>query len=194
VQCAAVDGASPYADALASGCAGTYQINQPQTCPDPTDPNNNPIDCVTPNTGNVTNQVGSGLNQRILGDPKASTCTATNHWANYPNFSASDPRVVTVFVTPYGSFGGSGSSTQFPIQLFAAFYITGWSGQGNGFSDPCPVWNGSGPAPDGYNDPTPAGTVVGHFISYVNTLNTNAGGGTACVPNSLGECVAVLTR
>ena len=194
VQCSAVNGGSTYADQLASGCDGTYQINQPLTCPDPTDPNNNPIDCVNPNTGNVTNQVAKGLNQRILQGTKPSTCTAPNHWAAYPNIAANDPRVVTVFVTPYGSFGGSGSSQQFPIQYFAAFYITGWADNGNGFNDPCPVWSGSGPAPDGYNDQAAGGTVVGHFISYVNTLNTNAGGGTACVPNSLGECVAVLTR
>jgi hypothetical protein len=89
-------------------------------------------------------------------------------------------------VTPFGSFGGNGGAgAPFPIQYFAAFYITGWQATGNGFSNPC---QGNG------DDPAAGGTIVGHFINYVNTLNTGGTGSSACVPNSINECIAVLTR
>jgi hypothetical protein len=185
VNCGAVNGGSTYADSLASGCVGQYQVNQPLTCPDPTDSGNNPIDCLTPSTGNKQNQVAKGINQRVLGSSTATTCTSPNHWSSFPNLAANDPRIVGLFVTPYGSFGGSGSSTDYPIETFAAFYITGWQASGNGFSNPC---QGNG------DDTAQAGTIVGHFIKYINTLNTGSSGGTSCVLNSVGECVAVLTR
>jgi hypothetical protein len=185
VACNAVNGGSTYADELASGCAGSYQINLPLVCPDPTDPSNNPIDCLGPATGNKQNQVAKGMNQRVLGSTKPASCTSPNHWSSFPNISASDPRVVTLFVTPYGSFGGNGGSSSYPIETFAAFYVTGWQDSGNGFNNPC---QGNG------DDPAQPGTIVGHFIKYINTLNTGSSGGTNCVLNSVGECVAVLTR
>jgi hypothetical protein len=92
---------------------------------------------------------------------------------------------VTVFITPDGSFGGSGHSQQFPISDFAAFYITGWADKGGGFNNPC---QGNG------DDTAQPGTLVGHFIKYINTLDTGGGGTSMCVPNSLGQCIAVLTR
>jgi hypothetical protein len=93
--------------------------------------------------------------------------------------------VVELFVTPYGSFTGSGGSSLFPIADFAAFYVTGWQDNGNGFNNPC---QGNG------DDTAAGGTIVGHFIRYINTLNTNNGGGSACVLSSLDACVTVLTR
>jgi hypothetical protein len=181
VSCSAANGGSTFADMLASGCAGSYQINQTLACPDA----NVPVDCLSPATGNKENQVSKGINLRVLGSTQPTACTSPNHWSSYPNLSANDPRIVTVFVTPYGSFGGSGGSTQFPIQYFAAFYITGWAPSGGGFTNPC---QGQG------DDTAPPGTMVGHFIKYVNTHNTGSGGGAACDPNGLGECVTVLTR
>lgn len=182
VSCTAVNGGSTYADMLASGCAGAFQINQTLTCPD----SNTPVDCVSVATGNKENQVAKGLNQRILGSTKPATCTSPNHWSSFPNLPAGDPRVVTAFITPYGSFTGNGGSVQYPIQYFAAFYITGWAdSQGNGFNNPC---QGNG------DDTAQPGTIVGHFISYVKTLSNGSGGSSACVANSLNECVTVLTR
>ena len=46
--------------------------------------------CVATQTGGATNQVPKGLNERILGAPKPSSCTSPNHWPNYP---PGDPRV-----------------------------------------------------------------------------------------------------
>ena len=185
VSCSAANGGSTFADELASGCLGTWAINPTLTCPDTSS------DCVPPATGNKQNQVAKGMNQRVLGSTKPSTCTAPNHWPSFtftngiPNVSPTDPRVVTLFITPYGSFGGSGGSSLFPIADFATFYVTGWQDNGNGFNNPC----------QGRGDDTAAGgTIVGHFIKYINTLNTNSGGGSGCVLSSLGACVAVLTR
>jgi Flp pilus assembly protein TadG len=182
VGCTAANGGTNFWQMLAYGCAGSYQINPTLTCPD----NNTPIDCVPPQTGNEENQVAKGINQRVLGSTQPATCTAPNHWADYqsPGLSESDPRIVSVFVTPYGSFGGNGGSSQFPISNFATFYITGWQDSGNGFNNPC---QGHG------DDPAQPGTIVGHFIKYINTLGTGEGG-TMCDPDSLGQCVAVLTR
>ena len=87
---------------------------------------------------------------------------------------------------PARSFSGNGSNTV-PVTGFATFYVTGWTGQGTGFSNPC-QGNGDDPVPN--ND---AGYIVGHFIKYIDVLNT--GGGTQlCDLTAFGTCVAVLTE
>ena len=44
------------------------------------------------------------------------------------------------------------------------------------------------------SDPIPdKGTLVGHFIKYVDTLNSG-GGINPCDPNSFGACVPVMTK
>jgi hypothetical protein len=171
-------GFDPWGAALAAGCQGPYQVNQTLSCPD----TNTPVGCVPPATGNQTNKVAKALNYRILGSSKPSACVAPNHW---PNYTSSDPRIVTVFVTPYDSFSGSGASASYPIQTFAAFYVTGWADQGNGFNNPC---QGHG------DDNAPPGTMVGHFIHYVSFVNNGPPSTQACAPSSVSECVAVMTR
>ena len=131
--------------------------------------------CVATQTGGATNQIPAGLNERILGTDKPSSCTSPNHW---PNYQPGDPRVVQLFVTPFGSFDGNGSTTV-PVTRFAAFYITGWTGQGSGFNNPC-QGNGDDPAPD------PA-TIVGHFIKYVDTTG-NGAGSSGCDFTSVDSC------
>jgi Flp pilus assembly protein TadG len=186
VSCLAVNGGNTFADTLASGCKGRWAINPTLTCPDSA----NPFDCIAPATGNKENQVAKGMNLRILGSTKPSTCTHPNLWKTFtftngvPSVSTTDPRVVTAFVTPYGSFGGNGSTSSFPITEFATFYVTGWQDNGNGFGNPC---QGNG------DDTAVPGTIVGHFIKYV-TLDTSGTGTEQCEPNALGQCVAVLTR
>lgn len=186
VSCTTTKGTGTYWETLAFGCAGPYGINPTLTCPD----SNTPIDCVPPATGNKQNQVAEGMNQRVLGSTKPTACTSPNHWKEFtftngvPNVSPTDPRVVTVFVTPYGSFGGSGGSTSFPIADFATFYVTGWQDSGNGFNNPC---QGKG------DDTAEPGTIVGHFIKYVETAPTG-GGGSICNLSLLNECIAILTN
>ena len=75
-----------------------------------------------------------------------------------------------------------------PVDNFATFYVTGWTGQGSGFNNPC-QGNGDDPVPN--ND---AGYIVGHFIKYVDALNTGGGGPSLCDFTAFGNCVAVLTR
>ena len=105
----------------------------------------------------------------------------------FPNLRVGDPRIIHVFLTPFGSFSGSGSTTV-PVINFATFYLTGWTGQGSGFNNPC-QGNGDDPVPN--NDP---GTIVGHFIKYIDALNTGGGGTDLCDFNAFGNCVSVLTR
>lgn len=139
-----------------------------------------PWTCVDIRTGQAVNQVAARMNQRILGTDKPTTCTSPNHWSSFPNLSKSDRRIVSVFLTPFGTFQGSGSGTV-PIQDFGTFYVTGWAGSGNGFSNPCP-------------DTVPAsGFITGHFIKFVKSIGSGSGS-QACDLNRFGACVAVMTR
>ncbi|TML14337.1 MAG: hypothetical protein E6G33_10515 [Actinobacteria bacterium] len=173
---------------LAFGCRPQYTINTGTACPNQTTLWNSaqPWPCVAIDTGHATNEVPKGLNTRILGDAKASTCTSPNHWSSFPDLPTGDPRIVQVFLAPYGAFAGTGSNYTVPVENFATFYVTGWTGQGSGFNNPC-QGNGDDPVPN--NDP---GVIVGHFIMYIQALN-NGGGTTACDLTAFGSCVAVLT-
>jgi Putative Flp pilus-assembly TadE/G-like len=173
---------------LAHGCEPSYTKYDGETCPDTASAlwaTDEPWPCAAIQTGTAVNQIAEGLNQRVLGSDKPSSCTAPNNWNLFPDLPAGDPRVIQVFITPYGSFNGSGSGTV-PVTGFASFYLTGWKSQGEGFDNPCED-EGDDPVPD-------SGYIVGHFIKYVQTLNTGGGGSQPCDPGALGTCIAVLTR
>jgi hypothetical protein len=175
---------------LANGCEPIYTKNTGTACPGGATAlwaTDQPWPCAAIQTGTAVNQVPAGLNKRILGDEQAGTCTAPNHWEDFPDIPEGDPRITQVFLTPYGSFSGSGSGTV-PVTGFATFYVTGWTAQGAGFANPC-QGNGDDPVPN--ND---AGYIVGHFIKYVDTLNSGGGGTEPCDFDALGTCVAALTR
>jgi Putative Flp pilus-assembly TadE/G-like len=174
-------------DEIAYGCVPQYVKNTGQACPAfnaPlwTDPSTQPWNCVRVSTGNSAGQVNQGLLTRI--QDGSNSCVHPNNWSSFPNLPAGDPRIVPVFLVPFGAFGGSGSNNVVPVTGFATFYVTGWS-QGNGGQqgDPCP-------GADAVNG---GGEITGHFIKYVDTINTG-GGGPACDFNSFGTCVAVLTE
>jgi hypothetical protein len=141
-------------------------------------------------TGNATNQIPDGLNSRLFGttNPTSTMCTtvAPNNWSRFPNLPQGDPRIIQVFVTPFGTFQGSGNAS-YPIINFAAFYLTGYSGNGSK-DDPCSPANG------GTDDAADPGFIVGHFIKLIDRLNDGSGGTSACDLNSFGACVAVLTE
>jgi hypothetical protein len=179
-------------DELAEGCTPLYSRNTGTPCPGNASAlwaTPQPWPCVAVQTGTARNQVPAGLNRRILGEEKPTSCTAPNNWGDFedPGLDPADPRIVQVFLTPFGSFTGSGGDTK-PVMLFASFYITGWTAQGGGFANPC-QGNGDDPVPD--ND---EGVIVGHFIQYVQTLNQGGGSGDLCDLNGFGTCVAVLTK
>ena len=165
-------------DEIANGCAPMYEINDGSPCPG-TAPTlwstGQPWDCVAIQTGGAVGQLEQGMKQRILGG--ASTCTSPNNWSSFPNIPPEDPRIVPVFVTPFGTFNGSGNDVV-PVSKFATFYVTGW------FSSPC---GGDDPVPD-------KGYVVGHFIKYIYVLNNGGGSGQLCDFGSFGSCIAVLTE
>jgi hypothetical protein len=171
------------------GCSPRYGRNTGQTCPDhsqsaPQTPGATWY-CIWTQTGQSPSQVSAGMNHRILGSEKATICSAPNHW---PDYAPTDPRIVPVFVVPYGSFQGQGNQS-FPIQDFAYFYTTGWTGQGNGFDNPC---QGHGDDPVPGND---AGLIVGHFIKYVQTLDDGGAGSSPCdLSGSISGCAAVMTK
>jgi hypothetical protein len=176
---------------LAYGCAPTYQVNTGTSCPSSVAAlwsSPQPWPCVAVQTGQAVNKVPAGLNLRILGDDKAKTCTNPNNWDDFPFLDSSDPRIVQLFLTPFGSFDGNGNTTV-PVQQFATFYVTGWSGQGGGFSNPCEGAAGDDPVPNG-----DAGYIVGHFIKYVHKLNDGSSGDAFCDLDSFGSCIAVLTE
>lgn len=182
---------------LANGCRETYTVNTGS--PDCETVNKTtlwatpqPWSCVAISTGEVKNQVPKGLNLRILGDEQPSVCTSPNNWASYPNLPEGDPRILQVFLTPFGAFSNTGNDATVAISDFATFYVTGWTGQGEGFDNPCEAPN-LDPAPD--DDPvSDPGTIVGHFIIYIDKLNTGGGSGIGCSFTSLGTCVLVLTK
>lgn len=170
-----------YRETLIKGCEGTYTINtsNPECAV-----NVSPYDCLTVGlTGKDVGPTVQGIDERIESEPGTRFYCA-NNWQNtngggVPTIPADDSRVVQVFVIPYGTIDAEGRSTlgreEVPIQNFAAFYVTGFPG------DKCE------------SDPKVGNAeVVGHFIEYVNPLGVSGEG--KCVPNSIGECVAVLTR
>ncbi|HEX5469326.1 MAG TPA: pilus assembly protein TadG-related protein [Gaiellaceae bacterium] len=182
-------------DELGSGCTPTYAINPGIPCesyqyyvlPQTAD-----WYCVRTQTGGQNGQVTQGMLDRTQGG--SNSCVNPNHWTDAngdgvitipEDIPDGDPRLIPVFVTPFGSFGGSGNAVV-PIVNFATFYVTGFSapGNGGGQGDPCP---GADPVPGG-------GYIVGHFIKYIDALNQGGGGGAPCDFSSFGTCVAVLTE
>jgi len=176
-----------FIDLVANGCTAPFQLNTTDTSCN----FNAPYNCVYQTQIPIIDQIfqqafSVGLNQRILGSTYPSTCSSPNHW---PNISASDPRLLTLFATPYGATNfNNGLITGIPIEDFATFYVTGWNPTG-GLSF---LFGGPNPCQGHGDDTAPAGDVVGHFINYVNTEGTQVGG--ACNPNGINQCTATLTR
>jgi len=173
-------------DEIYQGCAPPYTVNTGNACPFAS----TPLQCVPVETGNKVGHVGPGLNHRILGAERASVCTNKNHWSQFASgLPDGDPRIVEVFITPQGSFDGSGNGTV-PIVDFAAFYVTGWEGSGNAHN-PCQDLPASDPLHD---DPAAKGEIVGHFIKYIDSLNPEGAADDLCDFTSLSPCVAAFTR
>jgi Flp pilus assembly protein TadG len=176
-------------DELAGGCSPAYTPHEDSDPPCPDNvadlwarPNPPAWDCVAVQTGNATNQIAAGLNERILGSEQPDSCTVPNAW---PNWEPGSTRIIFVIVTPFGTFGGSGSTTV-PVVRFAAFYITGWTGQGSGFDNPC--------LDEGDEMPTNPAELVGRFIQYVDTPNNGGAGESTCDFSAIDPCTAVMVE
>jgi hypothetical protein len=196
---------------LATGCGPEYVINTGTDCPSANilEGTAQPWNCAELFTGNKTPMVARGLNRRIFGSQNLLPgCDITscnnpppcppygqlghNNWMYYDptapgdGFPDADPRIVGVYLTAYGAFTHtSGTSLTIPVTDFGMFYVTGYAGS------PCTTQAGITDHPD---DPIPDnGTIVGHFIKYVDRLN-NGGGTVPCDANSFGACVPVMTK
>ena len=171
-----------------TGCQPEYTRNSGQACPATANAlwaTPQPWTCVAVDTGDRTNQLAAGLNLRILGTEQPNGTTGCTNRNNWPAYTADDPRILPMFIVPYGAFDFSGGGTV-PVTDFAYFYVTGWKGQGGGFANPC----------IGQGDEVVAGErqayIVGHFIKYVGP--NDGGGDDPCDFNSISGCVAVMTR
>jgi hypothetical protein len=192
---------------LANGCDLPYRINTNSDlrCVDATtvttksallaSPQAYP--CVAVQTGGSVGQFTSGIQARILNG--GNSCPASgpgrNYWSLYgsadglpspsnPSYPFNDPRIVYVFMVPFGSFRGSGNVI-LPIVSFGIFYVRGWGGNGNGNDDPCP---------DAIPN-VPKGDLAGNFIVHSATSAT-ASGTEACpaAGTNFNPCVTVLTK
>jgi hypothetical protein len=112
-----------------------------------------------------------------------------------------DPRMITLFMTGYESFGGSGNET-FPIIRFGTFYVTGYgrvTGGGLSYDDPCADGT-SDPSPGAGRKPPPDlpstnGVYVwGHFIDNVTPSPNATPSDRICAPGNFMPCLPVLVE
>lgn len=184
-------------DELALGCGPEYTENDGAGCPLKKAElwkTAQPWSCSALSTGEKTQAISRGMNTRINGDPKTNVCVNPSRWDEYwadgsleQSELADDPRVVQVFLTPFGSFDGAGNDETVPVLQFAAFYVTGWTGQG-GDANPCPV------PPDDQPTDDKGGYLIGYFINYLDRVNNGEGSGEICDFDSVQICVPVLTK
>ena len=170
-------------DEIANGCRPQYTVNTSGSCPayNALWGTPQPWACVKTQTGGSIGQVTQGMEARLM---PGGVC-APNNWSSFPNFSPSDPRLIPVILTPFGSFGGSGNDVV-PVKGFSMFYVTGWAKNTGGAKAQADCTGDDAPPDKGY--------IVGHFVKYVDLINTGGGGTTTCDVNAFGNCVAVLTR
>ena len=201
---------------IAHGCVTPYAENETLDCsdysfgdlpPDPAPALDGATDCAQSKNGQVSS-LRQGISARF-----ESPCTP-NYWPDPPitpekidalmeNFDT-DKRLVTLLVTEYGAFAGTGS-TIVPIKYFAGFYITGWdySHQTPGCPDP------DGPfMPLRGNDPHPIygtayqlnkphlddGDLWGYFVTPVIPAPAGSASDELCAFDELRICIAVLVE
>lgn len=195
---------STYKDELAAGCNPIYRINTGQECPANASAlwsTPQPWNCMALSTGQITNQIPAGLNQRILGSDKPALCSNPSKPGFGPNLFrknfgtryTGDPRLVHLVITPYGSFSGTGQATV-PVTNVASFYITGWAGSDGGFKNPCET--ADIPTDPNLRDETRPGDgwVVGHFVKFDADSTNETPSDQTCDLNSVTTCVTALTR
>jgi hypothetical protein len=196
-------------DSFVLGCSKYYGVNNLQVgtwwdgtqCPSPntfpTNTQTNPWRCAPAAPGLSGTQIADGMAMRVgactyvagsyTGGCKTQLGCVPNNWVSGQTPSQSDPRLITVFLVPYGSFNGltgGGSGSAVPVLDFGSFYVTSWAGQASSHDqDLCPgaiTQNGSG-------------EIDGHFVDLVD-VNDNPDPTMNCDPSQLRPCLATLVR
>jgi Flp pilus assembly protein TadG len=141
-----------------------------------------------------TPAVGGAPGPGVKADCQASkyTCHYGVRWnPGDPPPAADDPRVVRLFVVPYGAYKGvaNGNNADVPVLQLAAFYITGWNY--NKRADPCDAVGKGDVQPALYKSDTVPGDdeLAGYFIKLIDssgpvdpTRNCNSNDVTICRP------------
>jgi Putative Flp pilus-assembly TadE/G-like len=190
---------------LLNGCTPSYGVNNFNDptwwpCPNPTsspafslatNTPTNPWRCgpgapgLSPATiadGIAAHTGNCNINNNQTGCNGTPTCANTNKYVLGQTPDSADPRLITVFLVPYGAFTGqNGSSFSVPIIDFGEFYVTAWGGTNRSNTDPCPD-NLTG---------VQGGEIDGRFVDIVTPQGTpdpNA----QCDPKQLRPCLATL--
>ncbi len=190
---------------IAHGCVTPYAENETLDCsdysfgdlpPDPISALEDAPDCAQSKNGNVSS-LRQGISARW-----ENPCTP-NFWPDAPitqakidalveNFDT-DPRLVTLFVTEFAAFGGTGS-TIVPIKYFAGFYVTGWDYQppqtdGCPENDPHPLYGSAYQTTKPHLDD---GDLWGYFVTPVVPAARSSD--ELCAFDELRTCIAVLVE
>jgi hypothetical protein len=187
-------------DQIANGCTPWFKTQSALTCPANTwngiQALPQPWTCVGINTGASIGQVWQGLNQRIYKDANAPSSACASEPVNWirpdpangiiggfdqtehPN----DRRVLPLFVTPLGTFEGTGGGVV-PLIDFGYFYVTGYK------NDPCEGTANQDPVPNNRG-----AYIRGHFIKYFPIDAQHHPSDDNCDFSTITPCVGVLTR
>lgn len=164
---------------------------------------NSPWRCVQLDVGGNGYTVGDGIalatgncqNPNIApeGPGSQAKCQAHKYTCNngiayygggppYP--SLDDPRVIKIFVVPWGAYKNvsSGNGQVVPVRRLAAFYVTAWR-----FN------NGNDPCPGNENNRLGGEMVGGYFIKPVQSSGPS-NPKVNCNPNDVNFCTVALTR
>jgi hypothetical protein len=189
-----VNGCTPYYGPN-SFAAGTWWSGSPPACPAPNNfPANSktaPWRCAPGAPGLSATQIADGIaahtgnctiNNNNNGCTGTPTCVNANHFVAGQTPSNSDPRLVAIFLVPYGAFNGNnGGSFAVPVTDVGRFYVTSWGGSGAN-ADPC-----AGDAA------LPPGEIDGHFVDVL-PIDSTPDPTQNCDINQLRACLATLVR
>ena len=168
-----------------------------------------PWECVVKAPGSSPNVIADGIAAAIGNCPPANIknnscnkyqCINPNYYdpANPAKWALGtgtpSPRVVFLFIVPYGAYRNTPSQGGLPVLNFAAFYITGWRGSGGAGTNPCEGTDPDGPGPAVPDESgLQKGEISGYFVDY--TFPDAPGDPhSICVIGQLRPCTPVLVR
>jgi hypothetical protein len=194
-------------DAFVKGCVPFYGVNNFQIgtwwdgtqCPSPNSfpPNTRtgPWRCAPGAPGLSGPQIADGIAMRVgactfdtttyNGGCKTQLGCVPNNYSPGQTPDSKDPRLIMIFLVPYGSFNGqSGGSYSVPVLDFGTFYVTSWAGQAaSKDKDLCP-----GAIPQ-----NGTGEIDGHFVDLID-VNDPPDPTAQCDASQLRPCVPTLIR